>query len=80
MDNLVGLGVELAIFGMGTVFVFLVVLIFITMAMSTLVLRYLPEVVQEPVAAGARSDSLSSRGQLIAVISAAITKHRNNRK
>ncbi len=80
MDNLVGLGVELAIFGMGTVFVFLVVLIFITMAMSTLVLRYLPEVVKEPVAAGARSDSLPSRGQLIAVISAAITKHRNNRK
>lgn len=61
-------GVELMLVGMGTVFVFLTVLVGATTLMSTLVMRYQPSTVEatdEP------------RPEEIAAISAAITAYRN---
>ena len=79
MDNLVNQGFELALFGMGTVFVFLAVLIAATKAMSFLVLRF------EPVASDPAADAATQGGaapdatRLVAIISAAIAQHRNNK-
>jgi oxaloacetate decarboxylase gamma subunit len=77
MDNLLAQGVELAIYGMGTVFVFLALLIIATQAMSSLISRLSPE--KAPAAAGAETQSISAldQGRLVAVISAAIAQHRN---
>ena len=80
MDNLVSQGIELALFGMGTVFVFLVLLIFATRVMSLLVLRFAPEpsaISADTVAQAALSPD---HGRVVAIISAAITQHRKNKK
>ncbi len=79
MENLVGQGFELAVFGMGTVFVFLALLIFATQAMSALVLRFQPEVTESSVAAVTQGKSVAS-GHMLAVISAAIAQHRKRSK
>jgi len=42
MDNLLNQGLELAMYGMGTVFVFLALLIAATRTMSALVLKFQP--------------------------------------
>ena len=74
-------GFELMLYGMGTVFLFLAVLVLTTMAMSAFVQRFLPreEVVMPrqrqrrgPSAAVAAEDNRP----LMAVISAAIHRHR----
>ena len=72
-------GVELMIFGMGTVFVFLTVLILLTTAMSSLVGRFFPveappslPVKQVPSAVSAVEDE-----RLLAVISASIHRYRS---
>ena len=74
MENLVSQGLELAIFGMGTVFVFLTVLVIITQGMSRLVLHMAPE--QMAAVAVTQTALEVSDGQLVAVISAAIQQHR----
>ena len=61
------------LFGMGTVVVFLTLLVFVTSAMSALVQRFLP-----PPAALPAADTDDSR--LLAVISAAIHKHRADKQ
>lgn len=43
MPSLIAQGMELLVYGMGTVVVFLTVLVYATRAMSSLVLRYAPE-------------------------------------
>ncbi|PCJ26614.1 MAG: oxaloacetate decarboxylase [SAR86 cluster bacterium] len=80
MDNLLAQGVELAIFGMGTVFVFLALLIAATKTMSAIVLRFEPEVVSPTPDAGAHNGSALDQGRIVAIISAAITQHRNKNK
>lgn len=81
MDNeLMRQGVELMLFGMGTVFIFLALLVVVTSAMSTLIQRFAkPEPVisaQPPrVQAAASNDQ-----QLVAVITAAIHKYRSRHK
>lgn len=77
MENLLNQGFELAIFGMGTVFVFLALLVVATKTMSSLILRFEPKMVLNP--AGTVTQSLSDVDQerLVAVISAAISQHRN---
>ena len=47
-DNVFQQGVDLMLFGMGTVFVFLTVLIFATSAMSAVVTKWFPEKPPEP--------------------------------
>ena len=70
-------GGELMLFGMGTVFIFLSLLVVLTGVMSSLLQRYVkPEpVVTSPVAPAAKQDD----AQLIAVISAAIHQHRSKK-
>lgn len=77
--TLVQQGIELMLFGMGTVFVFLSLLVIFTGLMSSLLQRYVkPEPV---VAAGSRivvaqqNDGRDER--IMAVISAALHKHRS---
>ncbi len=69
--SLIEQGVELMLFGMGTVIVFLTLLVFATSAMSALVLRFSPPA--EPPA----SPPPVKDGTLLAVIAAAIHKHRS---
>lgn len=66
-DNPIVQGLELMVAGMGTVFVFLTVLVFATSGMSYLVRRFLPVPVVEE--AGVSEDE-------VAAITAAIVRHR----
>jgi oxaloacetate decarboxylase gamma subunit len=77
MDNLLNEGLELAMFGMGTVFVFLALLIAATKTMSTLVLKFQPALADTIAPAVTQSNPMPEDGQLVAVISAAIMQHRN---
>ena len=77
MDNLLNQGLELAMFGMGTVFVFLALLIAATKTMSALVLKFQPALAYTVAAAATQSNLIPEDGQLVAVISAAIMRHRN---
>ena len=73
MGNLVSQGFELAIFGMGTVFVFLTLLILATHCMSLLVQKFEPEAPKQAVVTVAQVDDRN----LLTVISAAIAQHKN---
>ena len=69
MENLVSQGFELALIGMGTVFVFLTVLVIAMTVMSRLVIRLQP-------AAVAAEAAPTGGDEEIAAIAAAITEHR----
>ena len=69
-------GLDLMLYGMGTVFVFLTVLVFATRAMSALVGRFEPE----PAPVATQPPAAAADEQLLAVISAAIHAHRQSRK
>lgn len=78
MDSLVSQGINLAIFGMGTVFVFLTVLIFATHFMSYLVTRFSTE---DPGSDSGMSHDVGSSSakpslRTIAIITAALREHR----
>ncbi len=85
-DTLMQQGLELLLFGMGTVFFFLTLLVIVTSAMSQLVLRYAPApVVQErrsPVVSSPEAipTTIADDTQLVAVISAAIQQYRSRHK
>ena len=65
------------LYGMGTVVVFLTLLVFVTSAMSVLVQRHFPL----PPESGRRADGPAlADATLAAVITAAIHKHRSSRK
>tara|TARA_Y100000588_G_C14205126_1_gene904322 strand:+ start:1488 stop:1709 length:222 start_codon:yes stop_codon:yes gene_type:complete len=72
MENLVSQGFEIAIFGMGTVFMFLTLLILATHGMSLLVQKY---------EAKNTADAVTQKvdRNLLAIISRAIAQHRNTR-
>lgn len=72
--DLLARGVELALIGMGTVFLFLTMLVLATWLMSRVIQRLVPDAVAQPAAAGG---SGPDNGELIAVIGAAIRHHRN---
>ena len=76
-SNLIGKGVELMLFGMGTVVLFLSLLVVVTSAMSALVSRFAPaeEIPPAPESGEALADDV-----LLAVITAAIHKHRLGKK
>jgi oxaloacetate decarboxylase gamma subunit len=76
-------GVQLMIYGMGTVFVFLAVLVLVTISMSYIVNRFFPDAVPsvEPKAQTARQAPQSGDDStLLAVITAAIHQYRSNQK
>ena len=70
--ELFGRGVELMLVGMGTVFTFLTLLVASTSLMSAAVRRYLPEASTLP----AGEATPAGEGELLAVVSAAITAYR----
>ena len=79
-SSLIQQGFNLMLFGMGTVFVFLTILIFATGAMSKIITRYFPEKVV--VAAPRKKKSAALGASSVApttlkIIQAAIEKHRN---
>ena len=90
MSDLVMQGLELAAVGMGFVFSFLVLLVFLTALMSRVILRYGDAKESEPEFAGSgtrgasgagspAADAASSTGasaRTVAIISAAIMQHR----
>lgn len=80
MNELVSDGVGLMVLGMGFVFLFLVVLIFATSYMSTLINKFFPEdavstTSSTPINATAVNPSVDP--QIAAAITAAIHQHRN---
>lgn len=75
MSPLVSQGLELAAYGMGVVFVFLTLLVFVTMAMSKLVHMMEPAESLDAASTPATSGTGPDAKQL-AVISAAIHQHR----
>ncbi len=74
MSDLISRGVELVIFGMGTVFVFLTLLVLATMVMSFLVQQFASE------DASIKVGTMVPAGDptLMAVISAAIKRYRED--
>jgi len=85
MNPLMLEGINLMAIGMGAVFTFLTLLVFTTTLMSKLVNKYAPpapEPAAQPSAAAAPSNQPNqvSDGQLLAVISAAIHRHRSRHK
>lgn len=77
-SSLMNEGLTLMVFGMGFVFVFLTLLVFVTGLMSRFVERYLPEPVPvAPAPAAPAPVAAADDGQLVAVISAAIKQYRS---
>ncbi|TCK07026.1 OadG family protein [Marinobacterium mangrovicola] len=83
MDNLLSEGLELMVFGMGFVFVFLTLLVISTGVMSKLVNKYAPAPVakaataRKPAAAAPSAGASANNDELVAVMTAAIKKYRS---
>lgn len=80
MDNLLSEGINLMIFGMGFVAVFLTLLVFATAGMSKAVGKFFPEAPPQPKAkkaAPAAAGAGSNQDELIAVMTAAVHKYRS---
>ena len=79
-SSLIDQGLNLMLFGMGTVFVFLTILIFATSSMSKIITRYFPEKI---VAAAPKRKKAAAHGATslapttLKIIQAAIDQHRN---
>lgn len=79
------MGVELMFLGMGTVFTFLVMLVFVLKGMSALAERLDDEshavtsAVQQPPNHSPSASPAQADSTLVAVISAAVSKYRSNR-
>ena len=79
MSELVSSGLELMVFGMGTVFTFLVVLIFATNLMSIIVNKFAPEPVVVPQDV-VTAPTQGADPQLLKVLAAAVKEHRARQK
>lgn len=79
MSELVSSGLELMAFGMGTVFTFLVILIFATSLMSKIVNKFAPEPVVVPQPA-VTAPTQGVDPQLLKVLAAAVKEHRTRQK
>ena len=77
--DIVDQGLELMVYGMGTVVVFLTLLILVTTLMSWFVGRYFPET-DVPVIGAARAGAPQpqpvDQSRLIAIVTAAVHRHR----
>lgn len=83
MSNLLWEGLNLMAIGMGAVFVFLILLIFATNLMSSVINRFFPEPelpVPAPINNTGDQPAAVEQTQLLAVITAAIYKHRARQK
>lgn len=79
-SSLIEQGFNLMLFGMGTVFIFLTILIFATGFMSKIIGKYFPEQIVEAAPKKKKSAALGASSvapATLKVIQAAIDKHRN---
>ena len=72
--TLIEQGLDLMLYGMGTVFVFLTLLVIVTVTMSSIIQRWLPDDDAEIVPPPATNFGVDEH--IVAVITAAIAKHR----
>lgn len=81
-ESLINQGIELMVFGMGTVIIFLTSLVILTGIMSSLVQKLAPAPAAPVAKPGSSSqpDPAMDDAQLVAVISAAIKAHRARHK
>ena len=77
--SIVADGVGLMAFGMGMVFVFLIILIFATSIMSFVVNKYFPEAPAAP-AKPVQTPGQGADPQLLKVLAAAVKEHRARQK
>ncbi len=75
--DIVAQGVELMLYGMGTVVVFLSLLVVITTFMSAIVQRYFAEPESVPVGSIVPAGDSTPDAEVVAAITAAIHQHRN---
>ncbi|MFO7703864.1 MAG: OadG family transporter subunit [Halopseudomonas sp.] len=76
-SDLIMVGLELMLLGMGSVFVFLILLVMVTTAMSRVLTRFFPEAIAVPKAPAKRAQAPAAiDSELIAVIGAALAQHR----
>ena len=80
-SELLSEGLGLMLLGMGTVFVFLTILVLVTSLMSFLIQKYAPIKSDSPSTEGASivDSSKENSGLLAAIISAAIHAHRSKK-
>lgn len=78
-ENIVAQGLELMLYGMGTVVVFLALLVLATSGMSRAINRYFPEPVAEPARSREQPAAGPGEAELVAVITAAVRRHRRQR-
>ena len=77
--NLVMEGVKFMFLGMGTVFVFLIIMIYAVNLMSFIIHKFFPEphAVEEPVSSNVQqAGNADSKKKIVAAITAAITQYR----
>ena len=77
LDPLVLAGVELMLVGMGTVFVFLTLLVFVVKLMSAMVARFVTTKDSAAAPVSQTSGRVAIPAAHVAVIAAAIDQHRN---
>ncbi len=77
-QDILAQGVELMLFGMGTVVVFLALLVIATTGMSAFVGRYFPET-QKILSGTSKPAPAAADGEVVAAISAAIHQHRRRK-
>jgi len=70
-------GLDLMLFGMGTVFVFLTVLVIVTASMSAIIRRWLPDEEMDIPSSAKHHTDIDDR--IVSIIQAAIAKHRYRR-
>lgn len=81
-DSILQEGIDLMLFGMGTVFLFLTLLVIATAIMSAIIRRYFPDAVllQKMVPSAPESSTTPANDpKLIAIIQAAIDQHRGKK-
>ncbi|MFT6287991.1 MAG: oxaloacetate decarboxylase gamma subunit [Alcanivorax sp.] len=78
-QTIVHQGLELMLFGMSTVILFLTLLVMMTMTMSRFITRFFPEEPLEVAAAPNKPSAQLSDRELVAVISAALHRHRSGK-
>ena len=82
-ENIVAQGLELMLYGMGTVVLFLALLVLVTTAMSGVVGRYFPEPTATAPVRPPRPSSSTETGtpesEVVAAIAAAVRQHRNRK-
>ncbi len=79
-DPLIQQGVELMLFGMGTVFVFLALLVVATTAMSGVIRRFSKTAPATPATDTSPAPADADDTQLLAVIGAAVHRYRSRRR